>query len=112
MQPREPGSKPEYSTNQLKAWAMTSDKETCRQGATAYWNSKGWTKEKRDEFIKVANGRAADLYTASASFGPSLDAGMSTSTTRLDVTDSETSVDEFALDDDDISKPVSKRVRT
>ncbi len=73
--------------------------------------SRGGRRRREDEFIKAADGRAADLYTASASFGPSLDAGMSTSTTKLDVIESETSADELALDDDDISKPVSKRVR-
>ena len=56
-------------------YAMTSDKETFRHGATAYRNSKNWTKEKRDEFIKVANGRVVDLHTASASLGHHLTQG-------------------------------------
>jgi hypothetical protein len=110
LQPREPGSEPEYYMNQLRGWLLTDNLETFRQGANAYRNSKDWAKEKRDKFIEAANGRAADLYTASAPFGSS-HAGVSTSTTRLEVAESETSADELALDDDDMSKSVSKRAR-
>ena len=110
-QPIEPEGQPEYYMNQLKAWAVTSDVETFRQGATAYRNSKDWAKEKRDEFIDAANGRATDLCIASASFESSLDAEVSTSATRLRVAESETSADELALDDEEMSISVSKRAR-
>ena len=56
IRPREPGSNPEYSMHQLKAWVMTSDKETYRHEATAYRNSKDWTKERRDELSRLQIG--------------------------------------------------------
>jgi hypothetical protein len=46
--------------------------------------------------MDAANRSAADLCIASASFGSSLDAGLSTSTIRLEMVESETSADEFA----------------
>ena len=48
---------PEYYMHQLKAWAMTSDVETFRRGATAYRNARDWAKEQRDGAIKQANER-------------------------------------------------------
>lgn len=43
-EPTERGSEPKYYMNQLKAWAVTSDLEIFRQGATAYRNSRDWAK--------------------------------------------------------------------
>ena len=60
IQPDSPGSRPEYYMNQLKAWAMTSDLETFRHGATAFRNARDWTKEKRDESINAANAKRAN----------------------------------------------------
>ena len=71
MQPREPGSGPEYYVNQLRGWLLTDNLETFGQGPNAYRNSKNWAKEKRDELIEAANGRAADLHTATGTFGSS-----------------------------------------
>jgi hypothetical protein len=51
-QPTSPGDRPEYPSNQVKGWSMTSDLETFRQGATYYRNARDWTKEQRDEVIR------------------------------------------------------------
>ncbi|KAL9116098.1 MAG: hypothetical protein Q9227_000467 [Pyrenula ochraceoflavens] len=55
--PARPGDRPSYHMNQLKAWSMTSDLDTFRQGATAYRNMRDWTQEMRDNFIDAANRR-------------------------------------------------------
>lgn len=48
----------EYYMNQLRAFAMTNNRETFRQGATAYKNARDWAKKQRDEAIRRANERA------------------------------------------------------
>ncbi|KAH8800822.1 hypothetical protein F5884DRAFT_623381, partial [Xylogone sp. PMI_703] len=45
----------EYHMTQVKAWALTSDPDTFRQGATAFRNARDWAQEKRDIFITTAN---------------------------------------------------------
>ena len=60
--PRGPGFPHEYIMTQLKGWAMTSDPETFRQGASAYRNARDWAKEKRDELIRLANERHLDAH--------------------------------------------------
>jgi hypothetical protein len=65
-EPTNPGGKPEYHMNRLRSWAMTGNPETFRQGATAYRNARDWAKERRDEFIEAANGRATSLPQDSA----------------------------------------------
>jgi hypothetical protein len=111
VQPREPSGQPEYYTNQLKAWAVSSDVETFRQGATAYRNSRDWAKEKRDGFIEAANRRVTNRYTASVSIESFTDAEVSSSRARLEVAESETSADELAFEDDKMSTSFSKRAR-
>ena len=59
-QPTNPGGRSEYCMTQLKGYSMTSDPETFRKGATAYRNASDWTKEQRDKAIKRANERAND----------------------------------------------------
>ncbi|RJE22369.1 hypothetical protein PHISCL_05311 [Aspergillus sclerotialis] len=56
-EPMGPDCRPEYIMTQLDAWAMTGNPETFRQGASAYRNARDWAKEKRDEFIRLANKR-------------------------------------------------------
>jgi hypothetical protein len=84
--------------------------ERDRQGAAAYRNARDWAREKRDEFIEAANKRAPDVNAVSESLISSLNAAESVSTSRL-VADSEKSVEELALEDDEISTSFSKRVR-
>ncbi|KAK2795046.1 hypothetical protein FQN50_009805 [Emmonsiellopsis sp. PD_5] len=56
-EPRGPGCDPEYYMTQLNGWCMFGNLETFRQGASTYRNARDWAKEKRDEFIRVANER-------------------------------------------------------
>ena len=51
---------------QINTWAMTGNVEAFRQGATAFRNARDWAKEKRDEFIDAANVRRANLDRAAA----------------------------------------------
>ncbi|KAL8858957.1 MAG: hypothetical protein Q9198_010659, partial [Flavoplaca austrocitrina] len=72
-QPASPGGRPEYFMTQVKAWAMTSDPETFRKGATAFRNARDWTKEQRDEAIARANEKAnAEFPRATAAQPTSL----------------------------------------
>ncbi|PGH35907.1 hypothetical protein GX50_01232 [[Emmonsia] crescens] len=57
------GCHPEYFMTQLKGCSMTSDPETFRQGASAYRNARDWAKEKRDEFIRLANERQSEAQS-------------------------------------------------
>jgi hypothetical protein len=57
-QPTSPEGRPEYYMNQVNTWGMTGNIETFRQGATYYRNARDWTKEQRDETIRLANERA------------------------------------------------------
>ncbi|KUI56430.1 hypothetical protein VP1G_10824 [Cytospora mali] len=55
--PAAPGGRPEYHTSQLKAHALTNDRETFLQGATALRNTRDLAKQHRATFIKAANDR-------------------------------------------------------
>ncbi|KAH8763745.1 hypothetical protein F5883DRAFT_605457 [Diaporthe sp. PMI_573] len=55
--PTTPGGQPEYHVNQLRAYALTSDRETFVQGTTAYRNLRDLAKQHRDTFIRDANFR-------------------------------------------------------
>ncbi|PYH88588.1 hypothetical protein BO71DRAFT_132180 [Aspergillus ellipticus CBS 707.79] len=58
-EPTSPRRPPQYIMTDLGAWAMTGNKETFRQGATAYRNARDWAKKCRDEFIARANERVS-----------------------------------------------------
>ncbi|KAL1863063.1 hypothetical protein VTK73DRAFT_6488 [Phialemonium thermophilum] len=49
---------PEYHMTQVKGYAMTSDRETFVQGATAFRNVRDLAKQHRDRFIQAANAAA------------------------------------------------------
>ncbi|CAN8099326.1 unnamed protein product [Discula destructiva] len=55
--PKIPNGRPEYHMTQLKAYAVTSDRETFVQGATAFRNARDLAKQHRDTFIQAANSR-------------------------------------------------------
>jgi hypothetical protein len=55
---REDGVSPEYHMSQVRAWVLTSDPDTFRQGATAFRNARDWAQEQRDALITAANERA------------------------------------------------------
>ena len=49
-----------YHMNQIKGYAMTSDTETFRHGATAFRNLRDWTEAQRNGAIADANDRSAN----------------------------------------------------
>lgn len=55
--PTASGGRPEYHATQLKAYALTSDRETFVQGATSFRNARDLAKQHRDTFIQAANSR-------------------------------------------------------
>jgi len=50
---------PGYHMTQVKAYALTSDRETCVQGIGAFRNARDLARRHRDEFIRSANTRAS-----------------------------------------------------
>ncbi len=54
----EDGISPEYHMTQVRAFALTSDPNTFRQGVTAFRNARDWAQEQRDALITAANERA------------------------------------------------------
>jgi hypothetical protein len=109
-QPADPSGRPEYHMNQCEAFAMTRNPETFRQGATAYRNMRDWIKEKRDEFIEVANEKAANT-PQDMSFESSGYSEPSTSTNMATVLKSDTSADELAFDHGNATPRSGKRVK-
>ena len=79
----------EYRMTKLRSFALTDAPDTFRQGASALRNARDWAKEKREELITAANGKA-------------LDPGQSSLVSSNEPTrpESETSADELALDID------------
>ncbi|KAK4158281.1 glyoxylate reductase [Chaetomidium leptoderma] len=57
--PTSAGGAPEYHMTQMKAYAMTNDRGTFVQGATAFRNSRDLAKQHRDSFIQAANTKAS-----------------------------------------------------
>lgn len=60
------GISPEYHMSQVKAWALTGDPDTFRQGATAFRNARDWAQEQRDTLITAANERARSTNAESS----------------------------------------------
>jgi len=90
---RNPKFPTEYHMTQLKAFAMTSDPESFRQGATFLRNGRGLAEEERKRLITAANAKALNLE-----LGSSTQSFLSQSTTEAARLESETSADELALD--------------
>lgn len=57
----EDGISPEYHMTQVRAFALTSNPDTFRQGAAAFRNARDWAQEQRDAFITAANERARSM---------------------------------------------------
>jgi hypothetical protein len=53
------GGPPGYHITQIKAYAMTSDRDTFVQGATAFRNTRDLARQHRHTFIQAANSRAS-----------------------------------------------------
>lgn len=61
MHPTQPGAteeQPEYHTTKINGYDLTGNQETHRQGIAAFRNLRDFAKERRDDFIALANGRA------------------------------------------------------
>lgn len=52
--PTTPAGRPEYHMTQLKAYALTNDRETLVEGATAFRNARDVAERHRDSFIEAA----------------------------------------------------------
>jgi hypothetical protein len=57
--PTADGQRPEYHMTQLKAYALTSDREAFVQGATAFRNARDLARQQRETLIQAANARAS-----------------------------------------------------
>ncbi|KAI8724318.1 hypothetical protein NCS52_00000600 [Fusarium sp. LHS14.1] len=110
IQPLTPGEQPGYVMTQLKAFAMTNDINTFRQGAAAFRNGRDWAKTQRDQAIAQANEKVSGLRIHNARTTPhsgtieaarDLNEGPSTSVLE----DSDTSADELSLD---FERPVKR----
>lgn len=55
--PRKPGGRREYYMTQLRACALTDNRERFAEGAGAFRNAAEWAKEQLNEAIKLANER-------------------------------------------------------
>ena len=93
----------EYRMTQLNGWKMTGNPEAFRQGASALRNARDWAKEKREELMIAANGKAPDTeHSDLVSSAQSFELLSSNEATRPE---SETSADELALDVDTLTSP-------
>jgi len=92
---KNPKSPTEYRMTQLNSFAVTGNLDTFRQGASALRNARDWAKEKREELIAAANGKALNVKH------PGLDSStqsfVSLSSDEPANLESETSADELAL---------------
>jgi hypothetical protein len=120
MHPTEPGDaeeRPEYYTTKINGYDLTGNHDTHRQGIAAFRNLRDLAKERRDEFIALANERAdnnddepevasADTYlTSSTSTSQSTQSELFTANSDHEESDS-TLIDELS-----IPAPSKKRTR-
>ncbi|KAG6005049.1 hypothetical protein E4U21_000505 [Claviceps maximensis] len=70
--PADVGGRPMYHMTQLRAYAMTNDRTSFAEGASAFRNARDFAKQKRDLFIRIANSRASQRANAAAQDGLSL----------------------------------------
>lgn len=96
----------EFRMTQLRGWDMTDNPDTFRQGAGALRNARDWAKEKREELITAANGKA--LNADHSAFGSSTQSFVSLSSNDPAHLESETSADELALGTNTIATSVHR----
>lgn len=109
--PITPGGRPEYHMTQLKAYALTSDRDTFVDGATAFRNARDIAGQYRDDFIEAANMHALQAYvpTSHANSQYLLPEGEpSQASAALDYDNSSTS---FATTNSNTDQTSSKRSR-
>lgn len=61
--PKTNGGPPRYHMTQMRAYALTNDRDTFVQGTTAFRNIRDVAKQYRDNFIQTANSRASQQAT-------------------------------------------------
>ena len=114
--PANPGARPEYVMTLIRAYALTGNYDTYRQGVAAYRNGRDWAKQQRDEAIEQVNKRVAKIGTGASppddsavlSFTTVSDSSLGrasrgtrtprVSTAPSSITDPDTSADELSLD--------------
>jgi len=102
-EPAQPGGDPQYHTTQINGFHMTGNRNTFLEGATWFRNARDWAKEKRDDFIALANERV-DEEEASLPDEPYLTSFTASSQNELSITSNTThqgsgsSTDELARD--------------
>jgi hypothetical protein len=121
MHPTEPGAteeRPEYHTTKINGYDLTGNQDTHRQGIAAFRNLRDLAKERRDEFIALANERAdsnddepedasANTYlTSFISTSQSTQSGLFAADSDREESDS-TSIDELSIP----AAPSRKRTR-
>jgi hypothetical protein len=112
--PRDAGGKPEYHTTQIDTYGLTGNTNACRQGIGAWRNLRDLAKERRDEFITVANERAdADDEPETASAEAYLTSFTSVSqTTQNERSASDTIHEESETSMDELFMPTPQKKRT
>jgi hypothetical protein len=107
-EPTQPDGAPQYHTTQINSFGMTGNAETFREGATWYRNSMDLTQDYRDAAIAQANEAANAIYGEAfeTSAGAAYESQSQETITIQD--DSDTSLDELALDTDLSRKRGSK----
>ena len=91
-QPQTAGKPTEYHMNQIDAFAMTGNRKTFQQGASAFRNLRELAKVHRDSFIEQANQKAQNPLHSGSSTSPTTD---STSVPTHQAIGSDTSIDEL-----------------
>ncbi|KAM0424959.1 hypothetical protein ACHAPT_009760 [Fusarium lateritium] len=65
--PTAEGGRPEYHMTQVGSYALTNDRETFVQGATAFRNARLMAERHRDDLIQTASGRTSQAESVPAS---------------------------------------------
>lgn len=102
----DPQNPVEYRMTQLNGWKMTGNPEAFRQGASALRHARDLAKEKREELIAAANGKA--LSVEQSGLDSSTQSFVSLSSNDATHPESETSADELALDVDRFTSSIHR----
>lgn len=94
---------PEYHMTLLGAWALIGSREHFQQGAAAFRNGRDWAKERRDEFISIANKKNGRSSLESARYSCPLETEKT-----CPVKDSEISADKLALPSTSVPYPIEE----
>ena len=96
--PQDPDRSIDYRMTQLRGWLLTDNRETFREGVTAFRNARDWALDQRNMLIeKVGSMKTAISRADESASGQSTEIAASQSTVGLSQ-GSDTSVDELAAD--------------